>query len=494
MDGRRLSRLSAVAAILATWSAALPAAAAKLALSIELAAAWNGHVSPGHIGEAVIRIASAAPGEVRVAVRGARPAIEATVRVAPGVVATAVLPVTVKAGTPVTVLATRDDGATSIATAQLFVAQGREQPVAVVSDRDAPLPSYAAGPGRLVVGPGALPRTAAGYDAIAAVAMPGRTLPRLDAPQRAALRDALAACRRILVVGLPAAAAAALRARAGCDGAYVAMPATAEDAAAALARLLERPPPDVVAPRDSSGAPIPADAILALLAGYVVVVLGAAVATRRAWVFVAASVAASVAAAVLWVDRPPRIELAIDVLPSAGAAPALYRIRAFVDGIGRGPARLAIPAASFDDSLPERATLTRDASPWSTLVLPTGLGVSDVLAWQGAAMLPVGLRLVPDGEGFAVANAAATPAPAGWLVTGRSARRVPPIAAGARWHPPADGAAQPVPAEIAAHFSPANRPALVVPVTQATAEAFLRGGTVTGWLRLAPPLAAGMRP
>ncbi len=462
--------------------------------ALRVALPFDGAVRDGHPTEVHVTLHSHAGGRVAVHVSANDDDANVNVELPAGVARTLAVPLVLRGHSPVTVRV-RAGGRDGEAV-QAWPSPLRSNVALVVSavpGLPAPaLPQVAWWP----AGAAALPRTVYGYGPVSVLVVGAGTLSALDLDQARALDGYLGACGRAVLVDLPSAAAAELRAGAGCGGRAVAA-GDLRSVAAALAALLDpaavpsAPAPQVLdaLDRPRSGAATRRAVLLFLGAYAALAVLAALRAPRVAPVL---PVGGALVALLAWHGvAPSRSVLLWSEQTSAHSARAVARLAAA--GEGAGVAEFALAPGLVPLSLPtgtRRVLAEAEAEGFdSVLHLPVRLLSATEVDLVGVVAVESTLGLAVDARGAQVRNTGLQDSPGAVLVWRGRAVQVPALAPGESWAPhtgaaPAPGAT----AALAVRRTPPGSAALLVPSTLPWAAP---GVETRGWLLV--PAGAGAR-
>jgi hypothetical protein len=296
-----------------------------------------------------------------------------------------------------------------------------------------------------------LPQTAAGYGPVASLRIGAAVLASLPAAQAQALAEYLASCGRLEVHGADAAVLQALRAAAGCGGAFVS--AAHRHGAAPAGALPPGTPPQVPIVANTQCPTKPGLSGL-LLVGYPLLLLGLlALPGQRPvartiprlgpWLLLVPPIAALL---FLWLLPPTLAGAHMEFTGLMTAADVEYRWRGRVSATGGGrtmvalrlPARtqLPVPADGGDITL-----FLQTADGQVRLPLPRGLAQRRDLDLSGNATAPWRLRLERNADDIHIANQGDRATPPAWLFVedaerpGRIAGTpTPALEPGTGWH------------------------------------------------------------
>ena len=449
------SGLRALAAAAALWIAAVPAHA----LELELVPAWEGNYRPGSATEVLVRVTSAVGGTVNVTATEPHLRTVAAALVEPN--APAELAFAIRPGaTEITIEARLGYGEPVVKNVQLVPL---ERPMlAVVVDRGVNVGDWLGAAGRYVpvpVGPRALPRTAAGYAAIAGLVLGPDTLAQLDAAQARALLAHVAGCGRVLLSVDAEHAAHTLAAHSACGARFVTQATSAAEGKSLLGAHARALPADSeLLALDSQPPSILRLAVVFL--GTYVALLAALTATllmardKVGWpLLLATPVLAALLMAAAWSKNPPERRVLLWAEQEHDAEVARFRLLYDVHGRGGGAINMttAVELRAAENLSERGATLTL-AADGTRLALEPRVLSRHTFGFSGAFASVPELAIGRDGDGPFVTYRGTGSSPTAVLAVGGRYFAVPALAPGAAWRPAAESAALPraaVPAPLA---------------------------------------------
>ena len=353
---------------------------------------------------------------------------------------------------------------------------------------------FAGRPDVTVIAAAKLPRSARAYLPVAALAIGGEALHRMDDARLRALLDFVGYCGRAVFVNVERRAFEAITAHAGCGGRYTAR-AQGADAVATFDRLLARTPrplPGTRALRGLVGAAHPELELAGwFLGGFLLLFLLLAALRPARSIALPFCVLATALPGLLWAGGS-RQASAIWAEARADDAIARYVRLDVAAALGRGderltPAALAATPRAIDGpgvvlhwgDLPQERRIE-----WSAAFLQE-LRLTSV----GHLAAARGLRAQAAGDVIRVCNTGRVNAPGGWLHWRGDTWRVPALAPGATWIPsgPAPASDRTPAIRLFERRSPENAPALLQRIEK-------HEGAGSAWLMRTEAETHGARP
>jgi hypothetical protein len=459
----RAARAASAAALACSLTA--PSAALELAL----VPAWEGNYRPGASTEVLARVTSPAGGELVVSAIDATTTLTVRRHIEPNTAVEIALAIQPSANA-VSVRARLGYGEPVEQSVQLVPLDRPLLPV--VADGRDDLAAWLAPAGRYVTQPVAaqsLPRTAAGYGAIAAIVLAGDTLQRLAPDQRDALRAHVATCGRVLMPSAADATAAELAALSACGDRFVSSAADPATLATALAaRLAPLPTYEQLLPLDSE-PPQLWSLVVWLFAGYLVLLAALAVprgaaGARGTALLLAAPVLTALLMLAAWWQNAPERRAILWAEQESGAATARYRLLYGVHSRGTTQLALEVPAGlGLPEPLFEQHAEVDHADGATRLVLEPRLLSRASFGFGGTFAHEARFALERDADGPRVTYRGAGVSAPAVLVRGSRYYAVPALASGESWRPAADAPALPRPG-LPAAFPPRGTDALLLEV------------------------------
>jgi hypothetical protein len=416
------------------------------ALELELIPAWEGNYRPGAATEVVVRVSSPVGGILTVSAHEPLIASSAESAIEPN--AAVELPFAIRpAATQITIEARLGHGEPVAKTLQLVPLERPMLGVAV--DGEVDVGAWLGAAQRYVpvpVGVRALPRTAAGYAAVAGIVLGPQTFAALDPQQQRALLAHAGRCGRVILPDGAEHAARELAAHSACGDRFIERASVAADAALGVSASALPADPELRA----LGTSTPPFWRLAawFFAGYAAWLVALAVAAgagRARWpTLLATPVLASLLMAAAWAKNPPERRVVLWAEQEAGAAVARFRL--LYDVHGRGGGRIAVPVAPELgplDNLSEAPVTLAQAGEDRTLLLEPHVLSRHTVAFGGSFASAPELLIGRDTDGVFVrrrdrSSVEGADPPTAWLALDGRIFAVPPLSAGETWRPTPD--------------------------------------------------------
>jgi hypothetical protein len=416
------------AALLAAGLLAAPPAVSAAPAALELGAAWGGLARPGGSTELRIRLSAARAGRARLRITSGGVVIETALALRAATAAQLAIPLPVADSFAVD--AALPGG--SRLHRDLTLRLTEEPLIALSPGASGELPDGLAHADTDASG---YPSHAEAYEAVDAVAIDATTLAQLTPQQVQALLTYVERCGPTLAVGLPAPAAALLRANAGCQGAALELLANPTALGPAAAALLASAPPTAVSAASLrsllAGASRAWPLLVAGLGLYAVGALLLAAFDARTAVLATYALAAALFAWVAGHFAAATPRLAVWAESEAGAHWGRYAALGEFPGGGRARRTVALPrllegartcplADATDTAAPEPPPLWRwnsQSGRFTAVTLQQRLFAAPSICWHGAFPLarPAALSRGSDGKP-SVTNLGDGPWPAGLAV------------------------------------------------------------------------------
>jgi hypothetical protein len=465
--------------------------------------AWGGRFVPGEPTEITLTLSARRGGEAAILVVGAGGRVAHSLRLTGGVPAVLALPAYPGREGALEVRARIRDGEEA---AELVALASVPAPFAVEVANPAAAAASPRAPGALRIPVGELPRSAAGLAPVSDLLMPAAAVAALRPEQTRALADFIAACRPLWLIEASPAVVERVRRSAGCSGRFV-RPLPSEG----LPRNAARPPalPPVSALDGLLAArwgPAPRDRLALLLLPMPILLAGfLAVRNPTGWLLLV-PVAGLLAYAWLIPAALPTARALTWAEMDLGDPG--YRFVTLLDALGTGRSNGPL-ALSPSAGLPRQIDSDSTAVTLETGDDRLGLPLPDRLLQRRLYRLDgtrsTGLRpsVRPVDNGLEIANAGATPIPAGTLLWRGARYATPPLASGEVVRisddvPPSENRAPSAPSGDGSSTHGRSAPPQTYPTrgegaTGLPAEA-VRGGETALLLPLADPIGIGADP